>query len=140
MGYNYQDAPRESQQEYFGKVHTDNKETLKNALKRIEELEKHNAELLALINAERERQEKCNDIHLRTIADLEKENAELKKFKQDCETSICRADCQYNYEQLTKAKEIIREYMRFEPMIGTCSFYSEEYEKTKKQAENFLKE
>ena len=39
MGYNYQDAPRESQQEYFGKVHTDNKETLQNALKRIEELE-----------------------------------------------------------------------------------------------------
>lgn len=41
-------------------------------------------------------------------------------------------------EQLTKAKEIIREYMRFEPMIGTCSFYSEEYEKTKKKAEQFL--
>lgn len=39
MNYNYQDAPRESQQEYFGKVHTDNKETLQNALKRIEELE-----------------------------------------------------------------------------------------------------
>ena len=39
MSYNYQDAPRESQQEYFGKVHTDNKETLQNALKRIEELE-----------------------------------------------------------------------------------------------------
>jgi ATP-dependent 26S proteasome regulatory subunit len=39
MGYNYQDAPRESQQEYFGRVHTDNKETLQNALKRIEELE-----------------------------------------------------------------------------------------------------
>ena len=38
MSYNYQDAPRESQQEYFG-VHTDNKETLQNALKRIEELE-----------------------------------------------------------------------------------------------------
>ena len=41
-------------------------------------------------------------------------------------------------EQLIKAKEIIREYMRFEPMIGTCSFYSEEYEKTKKKAEQFL--
>ena len=39
MSYNYQDAPRESQQEYFDKVHTDNKETLQNALKRIEELE-----------------------------------------------------------------------------------------------------
>ena len=50
--------------------------------------------------------------------DLEKENARLK----------------------IKAKEIIREYMRFESMIGTCSFYSEEYEKTKKKAEAFLKE
>jgi hypothetical protein len=29
----------ETQQEYFGKVHTDNKETLQNALKRIDELE-----------------------------------------------------------------------------------------------------
>lgn len=45
MSYNYQDAPRESQQEYFGKVNTDNKETLYNALKRIEELEKENTEL-----------------------------------------------------------------------------------------------
>ena len=38
MGYNYQDSKMESQQEYFG-VHTDNKETLQNALKRILELE-----------------------------------------------------------------------------------------------------
>ena len=43
-------------------------------------------------------------------------------------------------EQLAKAKELIEEYMRFEPMIGTCSFYSEEYEKTKTKAEQFLKE
>lgn len=42
------------------------------------------------------------------------------------------------YLAVLKAKEIIREYMRFEPMIGTCSFYSEEYEKTKKKAEQFL--
>ena len=45
MSYNYQDASRESQQEYFGKVHTDNKETLYNALKRIADLEKENAKL-----------------------------------------------------------------------------------------------
>ena len=45
MSYNYQDAPSESQQEYFGKVHTDNKETLYNALKRIEELEEENRRL-----------------------------------------------------------------------------------------------
>ena len=58
MSYNYQDAPMESQQEYFGKVHTDNKETLQNALKRIEELEaqikekdKEIDELKALLNS-----------------------------------------------------------------------------------------
>ena len=51
MSYNYQDAPRESQQEYFGKVHTDNKETLQNALKRIEELEAQ-IEQLKKINSE----------------------------------------------------------------------------------------
>ena len=39
---------------------------------------------------------------------LREENTELKKLKRECETSICRAEYQYNYEQLTKAKEIIR--------------------------------
>jgi hypothetical protein len=37
------------------------------------------AELEALIHAERKRQEQCDDIHLRKIAELEKENAELKR-------------------------------------------------------------
>ena len=40
---------------------------------------------------------------------LEKENAELKKLKRECETSLCRAEYQYNYEQLTKAKELLKE-------------------------------
>lgn len=53
------------------KVREENKNKLLVAEKRIEEL-------IALINAERERQEKCDDVHLRKIADLEKENAELK--------------------------------------------------------------
>ena len=44
------------------------------------DLRKHNEELIDLINAERERQEKCDDVHLRKIADLEKENAELKLY------------------------------------------------------------
>ena len=39
--------------------------------------------------------------------ELEKENAELKKLKRECETSLCRAEYQYNYEQLTKAKELL---------------------------------
>ena len=42
------------------------------------------------------------------IAELEKENAELKKLKRECETSLCRAEYQYNYEQLTKTKEILK--------------------------------
>lgn len=41
------------------------------------------------------------------IDELQKENAELKKLKRECETSLCRAEYQYNYEQLTKAKEIL---------------------------------
>jgi uncharacterized protein YukE len=39
---------------------------------------------------------------------LEKENAELKKLKRECETSLCRAEYQYNYEQLTKAKKLLK--------------------------------
>ena len=86
MSYNYQDAPRESQQEYFGKVHTDNKETLYNALKRIEELERENAELKhnkkTVAHLSDCLEEKMKD----KIAELEKENAELKvrKHISDC--------------------------------------------------------
>ena len=39
MNYNYQDAKMESQQEYFGTIHTDNTKTLQNTLDRIAELE-----------------------------------------------------------------------------------------------------
>ena len=70
-----------------------------------------------------------------TIKELEKENAELKE--RLAETNL---NGNIVLRELTKAKEIIREYMRFEPIIGTCSFYSEEYEKTKTKAEQFLKE
>ena len=57
MSYNYQDAPRESQQEYFGKVHTDNKETLQNALKRIEELEAQIEKMKCCVNCKHSRTE-----------------------------------------------------------------------------------
>ena len=54
------------------------------------------------------------------IAELEKENAELKKLKRECETSLCRAEYQYNYEQLTKAKELLERcydnYIHLEPL------------------------
>ena len=61
---------------------------------------------------------------------------------QDCgryQESLEQKIGELEYE-LSQAKEIIKEYMRFETMIGTCAFYSEEYEKTKKKAEQFLKE
>lgn len=61
------------------------------------------------------------NIAIEYIANLEKQNNELQGENK-------------------QAKELIREYMRFEPMIGSCAFYSEEYEKTKKKAEAFLKE
>ena len=64
------------------------------ALECIEELEKENEQLQKnnkhiqdLIEAERQRQEECNNVHLRDIEELEKENEQLKqqiaKMKQD---------------------------------------------------------
>ena len=50
-----------------------------------------------------------NKTYEKRFNDLEKENAELKKLKRECETSLCRAEYQYNYEQLTKAKELLKE-------------------------------
>jgi hypothetical protein len=73
------------------------------------------------------------------IAELEKENAELKKLKRECETSLCRAEYQYNYEQLTKAKEIIREFMKYEinEYDGSLEIH---FEELKKQAKQFISE
>ena len=75
--------------------------------------EKRIAELIALINAERERQEKCDDVHLRTIAELEKENAELKK-QLEMSNKVYNDNLDYSHhieEQLTKAKEIIKAFL-----------------------------
>ena len=75
--------------------------------------EKRIAELIALINAERERQEKCDDVHLRTIAELEKENAELKK-QLEMSNKVYNDNLDYSHhieEQLTKAKEIINAFL-----------------------------
>ena len=82
-------------------------------------------------------------IDLINKSDLQKENARLKLELEALDGQIPWEDIKDKSEvigQLTKAIEIIKEYMRFEPTIGTCSFYSEEYEKTKKKAEQFLKE
>ena len=72
-------------------------------------------------------------IHNESIGFCTSEEEVRQAYQKGAEFGYNKCD-----DQLTKAKEIIREYMRFEPMIGTCSFYSEEYEKTKKKAEQFL--
>ena len=79
--------------------------------------EKRIEELIALINAERERQEKCDDIHLRKIAELEKENAELKKKNLATQDAVTmqmytnKANKEIADRQLTKAKEIIKAFL-----------------------------
>ena len=47
--------------------------------KENEKLQKNNKHIQDLIEAERQRQEECNNVHLRDIATLEKENEELKQ-------------------------------------------------------------
>lgn len=124
--------------------------------KQIAELEEKISVLLSCKNCSenkggwicaKEYENKCLAQKIEFIKELQKENAQLKKqqfsLRNERNTFLAQNE-QYekdliNFnENITKAKEIIREYMRFEPMIGTCSFYSEEYEKTKKKAEQFL--
>ena len=98
---------------------------------KIKELEKHNGELIALIHAERERQEKCDDVHLRKIAELEKENAELK-LKLEHRNCV---DCSNHHSniKLFKAKEIIK------GLLSCCRNYPQENAEKMEQAEQFLK-
>ena len=124
--------------------------------KQIAELEEKISVLLSCKNCSenkggwicaKEYENKCLAQKIEFIKELQKENTQLKKqqfsLRNERNTFLAQNE-QYekdliNFnENITKAKEIIREYMRFEPMIGTCSFYSEEYEKTKKKAEQFL--
>lgn len=114
-----------------------------------EEKDKRIAELIALINAERKRQEQCDDIHLRKIAELEKENAELKGIK-DVATLI-RANndtvitlMQLNNklvsksQQLTKAKEIIKRILPYTTLTSDeeTDYYLRKYYK---EAEDFIR-
>ena len=90
--------------------------TLQERIEQLEEentkLKKHNEELIALINAERERQEKCDDIHLRTIAELDKENVELKEKVsillscKNCPENKGGYICQKEYEDKCLAQKI----------------------------------
>jgi hypothetical protein len=51
----------------------------KEVQKENKQLQKHNKYVLDLIKAERRRQEECDDVHLRNIAILDKENQQLKQ-------------------------------------------------------------
>lgn len=53
-----------------------------------EQLQEHNKYVLDLIKAERIRQEECDDIHLRNIATLEKENQQLRKQIKNLEIRL----------------------------------------------------
>ena len=59
-----------------------------------------------------------NKTYEKRFDDLEKENAELKKLKRECETSLCRAEYQYNYEQLTKAKDLLKQWLQTSKASG----------------------
>jgi hypothetical protein len=131
--------------------------------------EKRIAELIDLIHAERKRQEQCDDIHLRKIADLEKENAELKRhigLTVECEKAqkngkLClgyggdedepceqcknciKCECGYYQlgetekdNQLTKAKEIIREFVEWANWQGNSKCPS--FKSIQDKAEQFL--
>lgn len=84
-----------------------------------------------------------------TVVELEKENAELKKQKEEIDImmNFCKACKQIHTDQLTKAKELIerllitpRTIYRKDEDGEPSSFFNPAYEEIKQQAEAFLKE
>lgn len=74
---------------------------------------------------------------------IQKDVAELKLKLEALEGETPWKDIKDKSEvigQLTKAKEIIKKYMRFKPVVGGVQYYHEEYEQTEKEAEQFLEE
>ena len=86
------------------------------------ELEKRCNELFFQVNEKTER-----------IAELEKENAELKDDNKVMADNYSKMEQKF-YDNLTKAKEIIKNLMKFAEMDDR------EYEKEYKEAEQFLSE
>lgn len=101
-------------------------------------------ELLALINAERKRQEECDNVHLRKISDLEKENAELKRDRDLAVRYYHEQtfDLEVTKDNLTKARKIIENLLQSQPTPS--SMYEEtdliDWRESIKEAEQFLKE
>lgn len=120
-------------------------------------LQKKNEELLALINAERKRQEQCDDIHLKKIADIEKENADLQqkyleesfekaklvkenaelKEKNEANENGAKMYAEFYFDtnnQLTKAKDLLKKFLKY--CGGTWDIPVE----LEEEAEQFIKE
>jgi predicted RNase H-like nuclease (RuvC/YqgF family) len=76
--------------------------------------------------------------YFKHIEDLEKENAELKAELSENKVADCHI-VNGLCEQLTEAKEIIREFMKYEinEYDGSLEIH---FEELKKQAEQFLKD
>ena len=91
----------ETQQEYFG-VRTDNKETLYNAIKRIAELEKENAELKKACDETQE----LLDKQIEATYKLDKENAELESTFR-----VCEKNADTYYDKLQKAKKLLKQWV-----------------------------
>ena len=78
------------------------------------------------------------------IADLEKENAELKGEADSVLDNWCRGNdpCPHlkkRDEQLIKAKEIIKDLMSYSVQLCDCR-HTVDFEKTREEAEQFLSE
>ena len=83
----------------------------------------------------------CVHVVTETIAELEKENAELKEDNSEWEKASDKWKSVYELtnNQLANAKEIIREFMKYEinEYDGSLEIH---FEELKKQAEQFLSE
>ena len=83
----------------------------------------------------------CVHVVTETIAELEKENAELKEDNSEWEKASDKWKSVYELtnNQLANAKEIIREFMKYEinEYDGSLEIH---FEELKKQAEQFISE
>ena len=111
------------------------------------DLKIYNEELYRLINAERKRQEQCDDVHLRKIAELEKENEELKLKEKLAGAERARDNlvqlgfptfqsCKKYADKLTEAKEIIRKFVEWANWQGNSKCPS--FKIIQDKAEQFL--
>ena len=85
--------------------------------------------------ASAEPREKC-------IAELEKENAELKKELKDANKKVVHLACNQNKDlkrKINKAKEIIKDLMSYSVQLCDCR-HTVDFEKTREEAEQFLSE